>query len=124
VSSCASFFFSLRPVLWTRPDPRQARMNRAGTPPEPFIELRYSPAGTTAPRSALGRGVPWITEVSMLRTRVFRPGLLRAGALAPFLVALFIGALFPALAAVLPPFPFFDTPEGLQSAYREGVREI
>src|SRR5690606_15607163 len=124
VSSGASFFFSLRPVLRTRPDPGQARMNRAGTPPEPFIELRYSSAGTTAPRSALGRGVPWITEVSMLRTRLFRRGLLHAGALAPFRVVLSLGALAPARAAELPPFPFFDTPEGLQSAYREGEREI
>jgi len=60
----------------------------------------------------------------MLRTRLFRRGLLHAGALAPFLVVLFLGALSPALAAELPPFPFFDTPEGLQSAYREGEREI
>lgn len=33
-------------------------------------------------------------------------------------------ASVPVTTAELPPFPFFDTPEGLQTAYREGEREI
>lgn len=40
------------------------------------------------------------------------------------LIALVAAVTLPAAAAELPPFPFFDTPDGLQTAYREGERDI
>lgn len=40
------------------------------------------------------------------------------------LIALVAAVALPAAAAELPPFPFFDTPDGLQTAYREGERDI